>query len=40
MIRRYLELREALDVYAAKLRISTEKYDMETYEHDYLTDKE
>ena len=40
MIRRCLELREALDVYAAKLRISTEKYDMETYEHDYLTDKE
>lgn len=40
MIRRALELREALDIYATKLRVSTEALDKETYEHDYLTPAE
>jgi hypothetical protein len=36
MIRRGLELREALDTYAAKLHVSTEAIDQETFENDYL----
>jgi hypothetical protein len=40
MIRRALELREALDLYANKLRVSVDSLDAETYEHDYLTPQE
>ena len=40
MIRRALELREALDQYANKLRVSKEEYDAETYAEDYLTPDE
>ena len=37
MIRRALELREALDLYATKLRVSIEALNKETYTKDYLT---
>jgi hypothetical protein len=37
MITRALDLREALELYATKLRVSTEDLDKETFEHDYLT---
>ena len=37
MIRRALELREALDIYALKLRDSSDPYDTETSEKDYIT---
>jgi hypothetical protein len=40
MIRRALELREALDTYAAKLHMSKEAFDQETFEQDYLSDEE
>jgi hypothetical protein len=40
MIRRALELREALDLYALKLRVSTDEYDLETFTDDYLTASE
>jgi hypothetical protein len=40
MIRRALELREALDLYANKLRVSTEALDTETYKEDYLSPTE
>src|SRR5271168_5406254 len=40
MIRRALELREALDIYAGKLRVSNEALDEETYQQDYLTPEE
>ena len=38
MIRRALELREALDAYAFKLRLSKEDLDKETHLNDYLSD--
>ncbi len=40
MIRRAIDLREALNIYALKLRVSTDPYDVETFNDDYLTDKE
>jgi len=40
MIRRALELRPALDVYAAMLHVSTDSFDKETFEQDYLNDRE
>lgn len=40
MIRRGLELREALDTYAAKLRMSEEVLDQEIFENDYLKPSE
>jgi hypothetical protein len=40
MIRRALELREALNTYAAKLKVSKDSLDQETFDNDYLTDNE
>jgi hypothetical protein len=40
MIRQALELKEALDTYTVKLRVSTEDLDAETYKEDYLTPME
>jgi hypothetical protein len=40
MIKRALLLRESLDVYAAKLRLSEHAIDVETYDEDYLSDTE
>ena len=40
MITRALLLRESLDVYAAKLRLSEHAIDVETYDKDYLSDTE
>jgi len=40
MIRRALELREALDTYAAKLSISADLFDQETFNNDYLKEEE
>jgi hypothetical protein len=40
IIRRALELREALDTYATKLYMSKEDFDQETFKQDYLLDKE
>ena len=40
MIQRALDLKEALDIYALKLRVSTDEYDQETYQSDYLTEDE
>jgi hypothetical protein len=40
MITRALYLREALDIYANKLRGSAEELDQETFEYDYLTPQE
>ena len=40
MIRRALELREALNLYALKLRVSTDEYNLETFTDDYLTASE
>ena len=40
MIKRDLLLRESLDIYAVKLRVSAEPVDQETYEQDYLNDDE
>jgi hypothetical protein len=37
MITRALDLREALELYATKLRVSIEDLDKETFKHDYLT---
>ncbi len=37
MIWRALELKEALDTYAVKLRVSTEDLDTKMYKEDYLT---
>jgi hypothetical protein len=37
MILRALLLREALDTYAAKLRLSKDNLDLEIYDNDYLT---
>ena len=38
MIRRALELREPLDTYAAKLKVSIDAIDQEVYNNDYLLD--
>ena len=40
MIQRALHLREALDMYAYKLRLSKEAFDLEVFQHDYLSDDE
>jgi hypothetical protein len=40
MITRALLLRESLDVYTAKLRLSEHAIDVETYDEDYLSDTE
>jgi hypothetical protein len=40
MIRRALELREALDRYASKLRVSKDPLDLETHEQDYIIPEE
>ena len=40
MIRRGLELREALDTYALQLHVSKDAFDKETAENDYLHDDE
>ena len=37
MIRRALKLRDALDTYTIKLRISTKEYDVETFYYGYLS---
>jgi hypothetical protein len=37
MIRRALELREALNTYAAQLRVSTDDLDKEVFNKDYLS---
>jgi hypothetical protein len=37
MIRRALELKEALNIYANDLRDSTDKDDQETFKEDYIT---
>jgi hypothetical protein len=38
IVRRALELREALDTYAFKLRLSKEDLNKETHLNDYLSD--
>jgi hypothetical protein len=38
MIIRALDLRDALNTYVIKLRVSKDTLDLETYEQDYLTD--
>jgi hypothetical protein len=38
MIIRALDLRDALDTYAIKLRVSKDALNLKTYEQDYLTD--
>jgi hypothetical protein len=40
MIVRALQLREALDTYAAKLRVSKDDLDQETFKNDYLDETE
>jgi hypothetical protein len=40
MITRALYLRDALDLYASKLRGSIEELDKETFKYDFLTPKE
>jgi hypothetical protein len=40
MIRRALELREALDAYAFKLRLSSDPYDKETFTDDLIKDED
>jgi hypothetical protein len=40
MIRRALELKEALNTYAAQLRVSTDDLNKETFNQDYITPKE
>jgi len=40
MIRRALELKEALNIYALKLRVLTDPYDIETFNNDYLSGQE
>jgi hypothetical protein len=40
MIRRALELKQALNTYASQLRSSSNTLDTETYEQDYLSDSE
>ena len=38
MIRRALKLRDALDIYALKLRSANDEYDLETFRQDYITE--
>ena len=40
MIRRALELQEALDIYALKLHRNGDDFDQETYNNDYLSPRE
>ncbi len=40
MIRRALELKQALNTYAAQLRVSTDALDKEVYDEDYLSEAE
>ena len=40
MIRRALELREALDAYAFKLRLSSDPYNKETFTDDLIKDED
>ncbi len=40
MIRRALELRDALDTYAIKLNVSKDVFDQETFQEDYLSKDE
>ena len=40
MIRRALELKQALNTYTAQLRVSSNILDNETYKQDYLSDSE
>ena len=40
MIRRALELQEALDIYALKLHRNSDAFDQETYDNDYLSEQE
>ncbi len=40
MILRALELRDTLDVYAAKLSVSKDVLDVETFQNDYLSQDE
>ncbi len=40
MIRRVLELRQALDEYVIRLGLSKDVLDRETFENDYLSDNE
>lgn len=37
MIRQALELKDALDLYALKLRVSTNPYDIKTYKDNYIS---
>ena len=40
MIRRALELKEALDIYSLRLRVSTNAYNIETFKDDYISEDE
>jgi hypothetical protein len=40
MIRQALELKDALDLYALKLRVSTDDYNVETCRDDYISEDE
>jgi len=40
MIVRTLDLRKALDIYAAKLRVSVDVLNTKTFEYDYLSNDE
>ncbi len=40
MIRRALELKDILDLYTLKLRVSTNDYDIETCRDDYISEDE
>jgi hypothetical protein len=40
MIRRAIELQDALDIYALKLQKSGDAFDQETYDNDYLLKQE
>jgi hypothetical protein len=40
MIKRALTLRDALDTYSLKLRVSKDPLDIETFHEDYLTGDE
>ena len=40
MIRRGLELRDALDTYTVKLHVSNDELDQETFDNDYLDEDE
>ncbi len=40
MIRQALELKDVLDLYALKLRVSTDNYDVKTCHDDYILEDE